>query len=513
MEHDDSAVSSSHIDSTIQNEIDTSSIYEVNVVPVNISGTIKKRKRPARKQADEQDVFEDPPHTGLYNIWYDRVQDYSTWRDRRDAKLAGKRFKLEVEKDIGETQAKKNAYICLYFARGKCVHGHNCKYKHQIPTKSDQEKLDLLHDCFGRERHRTDRDDMGGVGSFNRDNHTLYVGGIRMVANVEEVINKHFGKFGEILNLRILHGRSIAFITYRLRVSAEFAKEAMSDQSIIGNEVLNVRWANEDPNPQVQHQKQDKLRAEAWEQMQQTNPNYFKHYELLSQEQYPNTDAQYPYYVPPPEKSARRKPSEGPNWDAAQREPGDGDGDSGDESDEEEENTSPQEVVPPPVESSDTGKDEGDTGVEQPVEQSDEQPDDGNKDPKEVEYEAWQNFYAQLNYPGYYDKSGRYHRYDPKYFDPVKHAQQYKQQQRQQQQQLQQQKLQQQYQTDQQEEVYDYYQYYASYPVPDTQSEPSDYYNHFRDYGQGDTTDNEPPVYYSDTALPETSDAPLYPPQ
>lgn len=45
----------------------------------------KKRKREARKQATEDDVF-DYPHSGLYNIWYDRVQDYSTWKDRREAK-------------------------------------------------------------------------------------------------------------------------------------------------------------------------------------------------------------------------------------------------------------------------------------------------------------------------------------------------------------------------------------------------------------------------------------------
>ena len=27
--------------------------------------------------------------------------------------------------------------------------------------------------------YRTDRDDMGGVGNFNRDNRTLYVGGLK----------------------------------------------------------------------------------------------------------------------------------------------------------------------------------------------------------------------------------------------------------------------------------------------------------------------------------------------
>jgi len=317
------------------------------------------------------------------------------------------------------------------------------------------------------------------------------------------VIQKYFGKYGEILNLRILHGRSIAFITYRLRVSAEFAKEAMSDQSIIGNEVLNVRWANEDPNPQVQHQKQDKLRAEAWEQMQQTNPNYFKHYELLSQEQYPNTDEQYPSYVPPPQKESKRS-SDGPNWDAAKR---DYDDDS-EESDEENIPTEHPETAPPPSEDSNTKTSDDPTIDSQ-----------SSEPPKDVEYEAWQNYYAQLNYPGYYDKSGAYHRYDPNHFDPVKHAKQLKQQQQrlrhQQNLQKQQEQLQKSIneQTDDNYNNYDYYQYYASYPVGgEIPMDSSDYYNLFQQYNT-EPAEGEPPVYYSQTALDETRDAPLYPPQ
>ena len=31
-------------------------------------------------------------------------------------------------------------------------------------------------DIFGRERHADDRSDMGGIGSFSRENRTLYVG-------------------------------------------------------------------------------------------------------------------------------------------------------------------------------------------------------------------------------------------------------------------------------------------------------------------------------------------------
>jgi len=55
--------------------------------------------------------------------------------------------------------------------------------------------------------------------------------------------------------LRVIHDKAIAFVTYYLRSSAEFAKEAMCDQHLGHGEVLNVRWATEDPNPRAKAQK------------------------------------------------------------------------------------------------------------------------------------------------------------------------------------------------------------------------------------------------------------------
>ena len=41
----------------------------------------------------------------------------------------------------------------------------------------------------------------------------------------------------------------MAFVTYVSELSAQFAKEAMACQSLDNDEILNVRWATEDPNP------------------------------------------------------------------------------------------------------------------------------------------------------------------------------------------------------------------------------------------------------------------------
>ncbi len=82
-----------------------------------------------------------------------------------------------------------------------------------------------------------------------RDNRTLYITGMKRTANTDELIKRHFAEWGEMEAAKILWDKSIAFVKYRLRAVAEFAKEAMSDQSLEMDEVLNIRWSNEDPFP------------------------------------------------------------------------------------------------------------------------------------------------------------------------------------------------------------------------------------------------------------------------
>jgi hypothetical protein len=55
--------------------------------------------------------------------------------------------------------------------------------------------------------------------------------------------------FGFCSAVRVLQYRSVAFVTYVSEHHAQFAKEAMACQSLDNDEILNVRWATEDPNP------------------------------------------------------------------------------------------------------------------------------------------------------------------------------------------------------------------------------------------------------------------------
>lgn len=41
----------------------------------------------------------------------------------------------------------------------------------------------------------------------------------------------------------------MTFIRFAHRCMAEFAKEAMVDQSMVGDEILRIKWAYDDPNP------------------------------------------------------------------------------------------------------------------------------------------------------------------------------------------------------------------------------------------------------------------------
>lgn len=66
---------------------------------------------------------------------------------------------------------------------------------------------------------------------------------------MELVIRKHFGEWGEIENVTIIQPKGVAFVRYKNLANAEFAKEAMYAQSLEGGEIINVRWATDDPNP------------------------------------------------------------------------------------------------------------------------------------------------------------------------------------------------------------------------------------------------------------------------
>ncbi len=110
--------------------------------------------------------------------------------------------RCNIRKDAGLTRANTTGvkYCCLFFSRGCCPYGWECEYLHVLPDASIQ-LPDTSKDCFARDKFSDYRDDMGGVGSFQRQNRTLYVGRIKETGTgpeTEEVVRRHFREWGEI---------------------------------------------------------------------------------------------------------------------------------------------------------------------------------------------------------------------------------------------------------------------------------------------------------------------------
>jgi hypothetical protein len=62
-------------------------------------------------------------------------------------------------------------------------------------------------------------------------------------------IYEHFSPWGEIEDIHFNHQKCIAFIKYRHRYYAEFAREAMFDQVITEGttEPITIKWAIDSP--------------------------------------------------------------------------------------------------------------------------------------------------------------------------------------------------------------------------------------------------------------------------
>jgi len=209
--------------------------------------------RPARVQVEQKRKLQQAEHLGEYNIWYHR---WSGENNYERAPRASTRCVLET--DAGLTRAdytNPGAVICLHFARGHCIYGKDCCYRHCAPNANDETQMDAPHDVFGRDRHASFRDDMGGTGTWNKECKTLYVGRICCTPPEPEVVDtllRHFGEWGVLESVRVLKPKGCAFITYTHRCSAEMAKVAMEEQALDNDEQINVRWAYDDPNPRAQ---------------------------------------------------------------------------------------------------------------------------------------------------------------------------------------------------------------------------------------------------------------------
>lgn len=79
--------------------------------------------RPARRQSTTVREFT-PVMSGDYNIWYHRYIGYEYHESRKDR---GVLTRCSIARDAGRTRADASAPICIHFAMGDCVRGHECQ--------------------------------------------------------------------------------------------------------------------------------------------------------------------------------------------------------------------------------------------------------------------------------------------------------------------------------------------------------------------------------------------------
>ncbi|KAI2733813.1 hypothetical protein CBS147332_828 [Penicillium roqueforti] len=258
-------VATTGADETAQGEQQLQSVKKTKI--------IRRKKRPARIQVDASTIKAEPAQQpGLdYNIWYNKSGD----NDDKYGLSQPAPSRCNIARDSGYTRADRipGSFFCIHFARGVCVKGQDCEYLHRLPTIHDMFNPNM--DCFGRDKHSDYKEDMSGVGSFTRQNRTIYVGRITVSDDIEEVCSRHFAEWGQIERTRVLTGRGVAFVTYSSESNAQFALAAMQNQSLDHEEILNVRWATVDPNPMAQKREARRLEEQAAEAVRRALPAAF----------------------------------------------------------------------------------------------------------------------------------------------------------------------------------------------------------------------------------------------
>lgn len=118
----------------------------------------KKKRKYARQQitADELSKYRRADNTTDYNIWYNKYQKTGHF-DKTSMRAT---HRVNIELDSGLTMANdNNSYFCIRFATGKCSYGSKCTFLHRIPNQQDNQRIDIMHDCFGRNKFASDRDE------------------------------------------------------------------------------------------------------------------------------------------------------------------------------------------------------------------------------------------------------------------------------------------------------------------------------------------------------------------
>jgi hypothetical protein len=139
-----------------------------------------------------------------------------------------------------------------------------CGYLHRLPSLEECESIDNSRDIFGRKRFSTVKNNQAGVGCFNNDTRVLYIQDFKnkrdesSLSALYESMFRHFSMWALLEDITIVPQKSIAFVKYAHRCMAEFAKEAMDKQALDLDDILTIKWANDEPRRSAQEEKHER---------------------------------------------------------------------------------------------------------------------------------------------------------------------------------------------------------------------------------------------------------------
>ena len=132
----------------VEDDSESDSEYEKDHAIFQIEG--KKRidelmKRPARKQVThtaKETAYQEGNYD--YNIWYDKFLTDRKQEQERAPSLWKCNFLLDTGYTKADFQEKKTAFFCIYFSRGCCTEGADCRFCHRPPQPEVLEFCGIL---------------------------------------------------------------------------------------------------------------------------------------------------------------------------------------------------------------------------------------------------------------------------------------------------------------------------------------------------------------------------------
>jgi pre-mRNA-splicing factor RBM22/SLT11 len=167
----------------------------------------------------------------------------------------------EKNKRVDPRYERNRAQLCSWFAKGKCARGLYCPYRHEMPKDKDHPfaKQNLRDRYYGvndpvaasilarsatshrprpgqKQARRPPRPDDPSVMS-------LFIGGLSPSVTEQVLLALFNDHSKDIASVRILPGKSIAFIDFSTRQAAEIAIDEFHGQLDIADAKITISWA------------------------------------------------------------------------------------------------------------------------------------------------------------------------------------------------------------------------------------------------------------------------------